>query len=272
MEKIGQLVYENGVYQTRPTPPSPLARRLPSLIFYAKFITIIWKASIKGKHGRYASPQWIQSGTDVIHALESIGVRLTIRGVEHLREFDGPCVIVSNHMSMLETTILPAIVPPLKEATFVVKESLLTYPVFGHVMKAFNPIPVTRANVRHDFKLMMEGGLERLQAGISLIIFPQTTRTLHFDPAEFNSIGVKLAKRANVPLVPLALISDAWQNGRMLKDFGKLDASREVKLCFGKPLRVNGRGDEEHQQVIDLIQQFLLKERGAEIMPIDRNA
>ena len=36
---------------------------------------------------------------------------------------------------------------------------------------------------------VLEGGAERLAAGTSLIVFPQTTRTADFDPSRFNSIG-----------------------------------------------------------------------------------
>jgi hypothetical protein len=49
---------------------------------------------------------------------------------------------------------------------------------------------------------MMDGGLARLKQGISIVVFPQTTRMVDFDASQFNSIGVKLAKKAGVPVVP----------------------------------------------------------------------
>ena len=61
------------------------------------------------------------------------------------------------------------------------------------------------------FKAVLEGGKQRLQKGISIIVFPQTTRTVRFEPENFNSIGVKLAQRAKVPIIPLALRTDAKQ-------------------------------------------------------------
>jgi 1-acyl-sn-glycerol-3-phosphate acyltransferase len=95
--------------------------------------------------------------------------------------------------------------------------------------------------------------VERLQAGISIVVFPQKTRSPLFDPAAFNSIGIKLAKRAQVPVVPLALKTDAWGNGACLKDFGKIDPAKEVHIAFGEPLRVQGSGAAEHQQVVEFI-------------------
>jgi 1-acyl-sn-glycerol-3-phosphate acyltransferase len=157
-------------------------------------------------------------------------------------------------MSALETFVLPVIIAPIKDATFVVKQSLVEYPVFKHVMRARNPVTVGRSNPRDDLKAVLEGGAERLKAGLSIIIFPQTTRTPVFYPDQFNSIGIKLAKRAGVPAVPFALKTDAWGNGNWLKDFGRIDPAKTVHFAFGKPLRIGDRGSEEHRQIVEFIQ------------------
>ena len=88
---------------------------------------------------------------------------------------------------------------------------------------------------------------------MSIIIFPQTTRTPVFDPEQFNTIGIKLAKKAGVPVVPIALKTNAWGNGTFLKDYGKIDPSKKVHFAFGKPLWIKDRGTEEHQEVIEFI-------------------
>jgi len=49
---------------------------------------------------------------------------------------------------------------------------------------------------------------------ISVLIFPQTTRDLRFDPNKFNTLGIKLAKRAKVPVIPVAVKTDAWGMGK----------------------------------------------------------
>ena len=86
-----------------------------------------------------------------------------------------------------------------------------------------------------------------------MIVFPQTTRRPVFDPAQFNSIGVKLARRAGVPVIPLAVKTDAWGLGWPLKDLGKIDPSRTVRFSFGDPLTVTGTGKEEHEEVVRFI-------------------
>ena len=70
---------------------------------------------------------------------------------------------------------------------------------------------------------------------------------------------VKLAKKAGVPVVPVALKTDAWGNGKRLKDFGRIDPLKKVYFSFGEPFEVKGKGTEEHQQIIDFIQGNLTK-------------
>ncbi len=252
-----QLPYKDGLYRTSSKTISSFAKTFPELTFYSRFVAVTFKASHKAKHNRYDDVEWCQSSFDVLRSLESVGVCLEIAGVEHIQQLDTPCVVISNHMSVLETVILPVIILPIRKMTYIVKQSLLGYPVFRHVMRSRNPVAVSRTNPRHDLKAVLEGGLDRLKNGISIIVFPQTTRKCSFDPIEFNTIGIKLAKKANVPIVPLALSTDAWGTGKYVKDFGKIDSSKKVHFSFGEPMWVKGRGSNEHQAVIQFINRKL---------------
>ena len=96
-------------------------------------------------------------------------------------------------------------------------------------------------------------GLTCLKKNTSVLIFPQTTRSLHFNPENFNSLGVKLAKRGNVPIVPVAVKTDAWGIGKWLKDIGKIDPAKPVRISFGDPIYIQSNGKKEHSIVIDFI-------------------
>ncbi len=62
-----------------------------------------------------------------------------------------------------------------------------------------------------------------------------------------------MAKRANVTVIPFALKTDAWQNGKWIKDFGPIDITKKVYFSFGEPIFIESRGDREHKLVIDFI-------------------
>jgi len=253
---------EGDTYRTGPRKVSFLAGIFPALIFYSDLLSLVVRGSRKAKRGSYDTSDWSNSSFEAFQALERVGVQLEITGMNNFKSLDGPCVFIGNHMSTLETFVLPTIIATFKEATFVVKESLVDYPVFKHIMRSRRPITVGRSNPRDDLKAVFENGTEKLRAGSSIIIFPQTTRTPVFDPEQFNTIGIKLAKRADVPVVPIALKTDAWGNGRYLKDFGRIDPSKRVHFAFGKPLRIKDRGTEEHCEIIEFIRKKLSEWNG----------
>ena len=242
-----------GIYRTEPQRVSWFARLFPGVAFYCQFAAIVLRSSSLAKRGRYDDQAWSDSSWEVLRALEKVGVEFEISGLEQIAQLDSACLLVGNHMSTLETIILPGLVQPFRKVTFVVKSSLLNYPFFRYVMRSRDPIAVNQIDPRQDLNTMMAGGVERLEKGISLIMFPEGQRTTTFVPAEFNTIGVKLAKRANVPIVPVALLSDAWEIGKWIPDVGKIDPAKKVHFAFGKPIEVTDHGTEEHQAIIDFI-------------------
>jgi 1-acyl-sn-glycerol-3-phosphate acyltransferase len=244
-------------YQSTGPPASWLGRCCPSAVFYARILNIIYRASKLAQKGLYDDQCWIESSLATVRALEFVGGRLEVRGLENVQALKSPAVFIGNHMSILETFVLPCLIQPYRDVTFVVKESLIAYPFFGHVMRNRNPVVVGRENPREDLKIVLEEGRQRLEANVSVVIFPQTTRSVEFDPGKFNSLGIKLAKRCHVPVVPFALKTDAWGLGKRFKDFGPIRPEKTVHFRFGEPMTVQASGREEHAAIVEFIQNNL---------------
>ncbi len=206
----------------------------PSLTFYYKLFRIVFYSNRKVKKGYYDGINWAESSLDIKNRLEESGVKFSISGLENLRDIKAPVVFVSNHMSTLETMILPGIIQPVMDVTFIVKRELTTYPLFGPILKSRDPIVVGRENPRDDLVAVFGEGKKILQQGKSIIVFPQRTRVPYFDPSEFNTLGNKLAEKNSVPVIPVALVTDAWGIGSMVKELGKIDTSKTVHIAFGK--------------------------------------
>ncbi len=241
-------------YQTSDKVASWLGKIFPSLAYYPKAFFVVLKAARMAEKGIYDREAWAQSSREITMALESTGVRMNIENVDVLKKLKSPCVFVGNHMSTLETFVLPSIIQPHLDVTFVVKQSLIEYPVFKHVMESCNPVVVNYASPREDLKIMLTGGVERLEQGISMVVFPQGTRTTNFNAAKFNSIAIKIAKRAGVPVVPVALRTDAWgSDGWKVRDFGKIRPQCPVHFCFGEPMEVEGNGRDCQDRVVEFI-------------------
>jgi 1-acyl-sn-glycerol-3-phosphate acyltransferase len=203
--------------------------------------------------GQYDSQKWVDSSYNIAKDIEKSGGKLFINGMENISKVEGPVVFVSNHMSNLETFVFPCIIEPIKSVTYVVKESLVVHPIFGPVMRSRDPIVLARKNPREDLVKVLKEGVEKLRSGKSIILFPEGSRKTEFNPDNFNSLGVKLAKEAGVPVIPVAINAGFWGLGKVIKDVGPINRKDPVCITFGEPINISGNGKAEHKQIIDFI-------------------
>jgi 1-acyl-sn-glycerol-3-phosphate acyltransferase len=259
-EQLWQLLRENTRYQTPPDlDRGPLDRAFgwSSLWYYQKILRIIGSMSMQAGRGSITRDIWAHYQLCIFNAVEACGGRFDIDGFEHLAATEPPYVVVSNHMAMVETLFMPVLVQPFSDPTFVVKESLMNYPLLGRILHAVGAIPVTRSNPREDLRQVLTMGRKHLEAGGVVIVFPQATRSVEFEPENFNSIGVKLAQRAGVPVIPAALKTDFQSNGRIFKDFGRIHSDRPLHFRFGEPIPVGVPPKDAHARTVELIETSL---------------
>lgn len=249
MIKISDELFSHSSYKTPKKSISKFVQRFPN-IGYIAILWIIIKGGIKAYLKKYTAESWVQSSKEIFEVLEDIGCQFEIEGLDYLHHNSTPCIIVGNHMSTLETFVLPSIIQPYKPVTFIVKKSLINYPFFGKLLSSRNPIIIDRKNPKEDFIKVVKEGTKHLNNGTSLIIFPQSTRSSTFLPEKFNSIGVKLARHTGFPIIPLALKTDAWSEGTFIKDFGSINPQKTIHFSFNSPIYVSGAGKDEHKKII----------------------
>lgn len=236
---------------------------LRSFCFHVRVLLVYVVARRSIRRGMFGLEAYGGRSFASLRAVEGAGGRVNVAGLGHMASVTGPVVFVGNHMSTLETLLLPGLILPFKDVAFVVKQNLLDYPVFGPIMRAVKHIAVGRVNPRDDLKAVLTRGQEMLLAGVSVVIFPQATRSAEFDIAAFNSLGVKLAAKAGVPVIPVALKTDFMGNGRVFKDLGYVDDRKTVWIAFGAPLKVIGNGREAHEAVVQFVAGHLREWGGA---------
>ena len=83
------LAFENGSYKTTSRSISLLSRLLPAVGFYSRIMSIIFKAGSKAKRSKYNDAEWIKSSLNVLRALESVGIKVEITGVDNFNTHDG---------------------------------------------------------------------------------------------------------------------------------------------------------------------------------------
>ncbi len=244
-----------------------LANHLPgwrTFIYYARIVIAFVIGRLQALRGQLTAERWLKASIRCLRAVESAGGRVNVSGLDALGQHKGPLVYIANHMSILETIVLPSLTLCFNDVTFIIKNELLKYPIIGGVMKALKLIAVHRQNPREDLKIVLNEGHKRIREGCSVVIFPQATRSTVFDEKIFNTLGVKLARKAGVPVVPIALKTDFHGNGRWIKDIGPINPELALYFKFGEPLTVTGNGRATHQRVVEFITRNL-KQWGADI-------
>jgi len=129
----------------------------------------------------------------------TIGLRYRVYGRERLPA--GPAIILAKHQSAWETIVFQEIFPP---QVWVLKRELLWLPFFGWGLAATSPIAINRSAGLKALDQVVKQGIDRLQRGRWVVVFPEGTRMPHGERGKYNPGGALLAARSGYPVVPVA--------------------------------------------------------------------
>ena len=259
-EEFIRSLLETGGYRT---PPERRAKRPGRAGWWNAFryagtiLGIIFRSVARFLIHRFGYADWQRFAFQSIAFAERVGSEVTIEGFETIKAHGKPVVYVMNHMSTLETMIAPALLIPFGNIAIVLKKSLDELPFVGRASRSVGSIAVTRKNARDDLKTVLTEGCKRIADGRSVLLYPQGTRQSVFDPKRFNSLGAKLAERAGVALVPIAVRTDILQTGKLIRDFGKVDPSKPLKVACGPILDPSLGASVMHERSLAFIMETL---------------
>jgi 1-acyl-sn-glycerol-3-phosphate acyltransferase len=133
--------------------------------------------------------------------LATTGVRVTVAGLERL-EPGRTYVFVANHQSIYDIPILFWSLP--YQLRIIAKASLGSFPFLGWHLRRTGHMLVDR---RRPDRTRIFGWASRLtSSGLSLIVFPEGTRSRDGEVAPFKGGSFLLALEAGLPVVPLSVV------------------------------------------------------------------
>ena len=133
--------------------------------------------------------------------LATTGVAVTVEGREHVRPGE-TYVFISNHQSIYDIPVIFASLP--FQLRIIAKESLGKFPFLGWHLRRTGHMLVDR---RHPDRARIFGWASRLTSnGLSLVVFPEGTRSRDGRVARFKGGGFLLALQAGLPVVPLSIV------------------------------------------------------------------
>jgi 1-acyl-sn-glycerol-3-phosphate acyltransferase len=156
---------------------------------------------------------------------------------------DHAYVVVANHESTADPFLLSHLPWDMR---WVAKEEIFKMPVLGRLMTWSGDIPLKRGS-KDSVVTMMDECERTLRAGMSVMMFPEGTRSPDGNLLPFKPGAFDLAIRAQVPVLPVALAGTRDCRPKGSKWFGRARAIAKVL----EPIPTKGLAPEDAQALSD---------------------
>jgi len=225
---------------------------LRALLFYVGYALLVIFFSVTGVVFLSFAPYRLRSNyiflwnrCTVIWAKITCGLKFEVIGEENLPQ-DRAYVALAKHQSQWETFFLQYFLAPAK---IVLKKELLSIPVFGWGLKLTDPIAIDRSSPKKALKQMQQQGTESIKNNISVLIFPEGTRTPTGQVGKYARGGANIAIGSGAPVVPIAVNAGLfWPADKFLKYPGT------ITVVIGKPIE---SGDMNSRELTEQTQQWI---------------
>ncbi len=213
------------------------------LLFLPAFVSCFLDRS--GKWPSFFQKLWVNL------LLWTNGIRLHVTGLENLSGKEA-YILVSNHASILD---IPAIISacPLP-VRFLAKKSLSWFPIFGWFLYLAEHILIERESAPSALKsLKKAAGI--LKKGMSIIVFPEGTRTPDGEVKEFKRGAFLLAQHSKFSIVPIS-VGGSFQ---MLPRHGWCFWPGSIYIHMDKPIPTKNLTSSEAKTLMDRVRETIIK-------------
>lgn len=177
--------------------------------------------------------------------LRAAGTRVELEGADKLRR-DGPQVLVANHESFFDVFSLAVHLPV--EYRFVAKEELGRIPIFGKAWRTCGHISINRQDRNAAVGSLDEAGRRIREGNLTIIMFPEGTRSTTGKLAPFKKGAFVLALQMGVPVVPVAILGSR----HVLPKSGWPVRKGTIRIRVGDPIPVDGMGVSDRDRLRQL--------------------
>ena len=177
------------------------------------------------------------------------GVTVVTSGEENIPS-EGSVLFVSNHQGNFDIPILLGYID--KPKSFIAKIELLKLPLIRTWMIHLKCVFIDRSDIRQSLKVLNQAA-DYLKKGYSMVIFPEGTRSKNETLGEFKPGSLKLALKAGVPIVPIAIQGSykiMEQNGFIIKP-------AHVEITIFEPISTAGLTKEQATELPERVRKII---------------
>jgi 1-acyl-sn-glycerol-3-phosphate acyltransferase len=184
-------------------------------------------------------------------ALWANRVKVRVEGMENLKG-EGPYIFMSNHQGSYDIFALLGHLP--FQFKWLAKKELFSIPFFGWTMAAAGYISIDREGTRETVEAMNKAA-EKIRDGMSVVIFPEGSRSPDGKIQDFKKGGFTLAIKSKVPVVPLALTGS-----REIMPKQRLTAaSGEIKIRVSCPIETIRYSMRDRKNLMEKVKETILE-------------
>lgn len=178
-------------------------------------------------------------------------VKVRVEGIEHLKG-EGPYIFMSNHQGTYDIFALLGHLP--FQFRWLAKKELFSIPFFGWVMTAAGYVSVDREGTRKTVEAMNEAA-RKIREGMSVVIFPEGSRSPDGSIQPFKKGGFTLAIKSKVPIIPISIIGS-----REIIPKGKLTVtSGEIRIRIDYPIETQNYSLKDRKSLMEKVRQTISK-------------
>jgi 1-acyl-sn-glycerol-3-phosphate acyltransferase len=196
-----------------------------------------------GNHAHRCLIYWARA------SLALAGLRVQIQGLERL-DPESAYVFMPNHASFLDILLVFAYIP--HNFRIIVKKEIFSIPFLGLATRSSGQIPLDRKNPSRGLKSLRRAA-DLLRQGISIVVFPEGTRTPDGKIQDFKATLFTLPIQAQVPVVPV-LIEGTFQ---ALRRGSVLLKPSRIRMTFYDPVLSESFKDRDRKNYAEKIRQLL---------------
>jgi 1-acyl-sn-glycerol-3-phosphate acyltransferase len=182
-------------------------------------------------------------------ALMTNRVKVKVEGMKNLQG-EGPYIFMSNHQGSYDIFALLGHLP--FQFKWLAKRELFSVPFLGWTMAAAGYISIDREGTRKTVKAL-DKAAQKIREGISIVIFPEGSRSPDGSIQSFKKGGFTLAIKSRVPIVPIAI-----SGSREIMPKESLTAiPGEIRIQMGRPIPTQSYSLKDREALIKKVSQAI---------------